>query len=533
MLILKLKQAECALADERLDEAFDLLKSERLRQHRRAQTLIGQLARALCQRGQRQLAEGRLQQAQADCGKADQLAGNLPQVNTLRSALCDAHEQRQHQDQQHREQLAMAQRNFDQGHLSVGEEILAQAKGQNQAANRLVEEAAVKRMEIKTIVAKIEEALQRQDIEEAQTFLSRVDAATISGHSVLARLAVAIKDQLTEQTVSSFNAGRLDLASLACARLAQISDSSRTEELRVALEQCKVAGRASVDNDPGQAREILEKLKLMFPSTTWLDDALDQARLAAERLGQLRTGPLGLLPDKDASAMMPSPEKPRACPTTASPARGSVPSPKSAPPLTGKHGPLSNQFLLQIDGVGSYLVLAKDQLTIGPISSSPHPDLGLLMNPNTPSVSISREDEDYFLSSEQPVQVSDVAVTHKLLMDGDRITLSHKSRLKFNTPNAASTSATLVVSGARLPRPDINYVILLDRDILIGPSCNNHIRTSRLSTTLALTWQDKQLFCRNAEKMLVQGKQAHHDTPLPMNKSIQLDQVSLVITEIN
>ena len=231
--------------------------------------------------------------------------------------------------------------------------------------------------------------------------------------------------------------------------------------------------------------------------------------------------------------MTPSPEKPRARQATPRPARASEPSPHSAPRLNGKHGLLPNEFLLQIDGVGSYLVLAKDQLTIGPISSSPHPDLGLLMNPNTPSVSIAREDEDYFLSSEQPVQVSDVAVTHKLLMDGDRITLSHKSRLKFNTPNAASTSATLVVSGARLPRPDINYVILLDRDILIGPSCNNHIRTSRLSTTLALTWQDKQLFCRNAEKMLVQGKQAHHDTPLPMNKSIQLDQVSLVITEIN
>jgi len=525
VLILKLKQAECALADERLDEAFDLLKSERLRQHRRAQTLIGQLARALCNRGQRQLAEGRLQQAQADCGKADQLAGNLPQVNTLRSALCDAHEQRQHQDQQHREQLAMAQRHIDQGHLSVGEGILATTQEQNPAAKRLVEEAAVKRLEISSIVGKIEEALQRHDIEEAQSLLARFDSATVSGQGDLARLAADIKNQLTEQTVASFNAGRLDLASLACARLAQISDASRTEELRVALEQCKVAGRASVDNDPGQAREILQKLKLMFPSTTWLDDALDQARLAAERLGQLRTGPLGLLRDQDAPLMMPLPDK--------SPARAQVPSPKSAPPLNGRRGPLSNEFLLQIDGVGSYLVLAKDKLTIGPISSSPHPDLGLLMNPNTPAVHISREDEDYFLSSDQPVQVSDAAVTHKLLMDGDRISLSHKSRLKFNTPNAASTSATLVITGARLSRPDINYVILLDRDILIGPSCNNHIRTSRLSTTLALTWQDKQLFCRNAEKMLVQGKQAHHDTPLPMNKSIQLDQVSLVITEIN
>lgn len=531
MLILKLKQAECALADERLDEAFDLLSSEPLRQHRRAQTLIGQLARALCNRGQQHLAEDRLQQAHADCRKAGQLAGNLQQVSALRAALCDANEQKQHQDQQHRAQLAMAQQNFDQGHLSVGEEILAEAKGQNQAANLLVQEAAVKRLEIKSIVAKIEEALRRQDIEGAQTLLAGVDTATIPGHSVLARLAVDIKDQLTEQTVSSFNAGRLDLASLACARLAQISDSSRTEELRVALEQCNAAGRASVDNDPWQAQEILRKLKLMFPSTAWLDDALDQARLAADRLSQLRTGPLGLLRDKDAPPTMPPSEKPLARHAATRLTRASPPSPVSAPASSGNHPMIPTEFLLQIDGVGSYLVLANDALTVGPISASPHPDLGLLMNPNARPIRIAREDEDYFLSSDQPVTVSDAAVTHKLLRDGDRITLSHKTRLKFNTPNAASTTATLVVSGARLSRPDINYVILLDRDILIGPSGNNHIRTPRLSTTLALTWQGNQLFCRNAEKRLVEGKQAHHDTPLPMNKSIQLDQISMVITE--
>ncbi len=59
----------------------------------------------------------------------------------------------------------MAQRNFDQGHLSVGEGILATTQEQNPAAKRLVEEAAVKRLEISSIVGKIEEALQRHDIE--------------------------------------------------------------------------------------------------------------------------------------------------------------------------------------------------------------------------------------------------------------------------------------------------------------------------------------------------------------------------------
>ena len=46
MLILRLKQAETAVADGRLDEAFEIVQSEQIRQHRRGQKLIGRLAGA-------------------------------------------------------------------------------------------------------------------------------------------------------------------------------------------------------------------------------------------------------------------------------------------------------------------------------------------------------------------------------------------------------------------------------------------------------------------------------------------------------
>ena len=108
MLILKLKQADLALSDGRLDEAYDLLQTAALKQHRRGQLLVGQLARALGQRGKDHLAKGRLQEALADCNKADTLSGNLDFVAQLRKSVCEAIQARQEQSEKRQAHVAMA-----------------------------------------------------------------------------------------------------------------------------------------------------------------------------------------------------------------------------------------------------------------------------------------------------------------------------------------------------------------------------------------------------------------------------------------
>ena len=87
MLIVRIKQAQCALADGRLDEAYEIVKAEDVRRHRRGQKLVGKLARALAKRGQDNLVADRLQQALMDCNKAEKLAGNLQQIVQLRQAI--------------------------------------------------------------------------------------------------------------------------------------------------------------------------------------------------------------------------------------------------------------------------------------------------------------------------------------------------------------------------------------------------------------------------------------------------------------
>ena len=87
VLILRLKRAESAIADGRLDEAFDIVQSDDIKQHRNGQRLIGQLARAFTKRGRENLDAERIQSALADCNKAEKLAGRPISFWPLRCCL--------------------------------------------------------------------------------------------------------------------------------------------------------------------------------------------------------------------------------------------------------------------------------------------------------------------------------------------------------------------------------------------------------------------------------------------------------------
>jgi hypothetical protein len=157
----------------------------------------------------------------------------------------------------------------------------------------------------------------------------------------------------------------------------------------------------------------------------------------------------------------------------------------------------------------------------------------LLAEPNVPVAGIERTDEDYFLCTQKTIYINDKPVTKKLLSDNDRIALSPKCRLKFYTPNAASTTAVLDLDGARLPRPDVRRIILMDRDILIGPGVNNHIRTERVNNTVTLFIQNGKLNCRAKEKMLVNNQPLEYGAGFPIGLPIRIGRISLVLTKLD
>ncbi len=167
--------------------------------------------------------------------------------------------------------------------------------------------------------------------------------------------------------------------------------------------------------------------------------------------------------------------------------------------------PRGQRLLLHVDGSGCYVVILGDAIDIGPISGSRPPDLPLMTSPTAPAVTLCRSDEDYFLNARAPVPLNQRPVTSALLAHGDQIGIGPRCRIEFRRPNAASGSALLRISGARLPWPAVREVLLMDRELVIGPGASAHVRTREGTEQLTIQVSDGRLLCRCDRAMTVDG----------------------------
>jgi len=373
-------------------------------------------------------------------------------------------------------------------------------------------------------VAKAEQALKHGDIEAAVDLL-RAAGVTKNRNGQVGQLLRQISRQAGEQARVNFEQGRVDRAGSLLQRLTPFGvDGEEVAELRRALTQCHQAGECVAGGQPGLALPLLRQVKTMYPSAQWLDRAIAEVRQAAEALEELDAGPLGLS-IADAAGAQDGGQRTED--------RGQRTEDRHSPSsvLRPPSSELPSEFVMQMDGIGSYLVFRESRITAGPISSSKRPTLGLMADPNLPVISIERMDGDYFLRCEQAVQVNGAAVTEKLLTDGDMIALSPRCRLRFRHPNPASPTAVLMLSGARLGRPDIRNVILMGRDILAGPYTNNHIQTEHLEETITFFCQNDRLLCRAAKPVTVDDRPMQPDKGLVLGKPIRIGKLSMVLAK--
>ncbi len=443
MLILQIRQAEVALADGRLDEAYQLIQSDRLRSHCRGQALVSQLVEALVQRGKAHQAAGRAERALRDCEMAQQLGGNLPDVVALRS---DAERMIVDFDRDRRNRARV---------------------GAVQTATQLVDSA-----------------LAREDLDQAAAELMRARANGCSDHR-LRELDANVRNTLRQRIETAFSEGRLDQVSSMLARLERLDpEGLPTVQLASALDQAWTAreeiGRGRTD----EAHEILSRLVAQLPDAKWIPEALRNLRAASESLRAMRTGPLGLLEltegrrHSDGPRQMPGPFREADLPQA---------SRRSYEPDDRTDESLPSKFIVQVDGAGSYLVVRQPKVTLGPLSCSKLPDVALIAEPGAAVVTIERLEDDYFLS----------LPTRKLLSSGDRIAVSPRCRLLFSLPSPSSTSAALDLTSGRFPRADLRRVILLDRELIVGPGAACHIRADHLSEPVVLHVRQGRLWCRS------------------------------------
>jgi len=513
VLTLRLKQAETALAGGQLDEAFELLQDAEVAGHRRGQKLIARLVGLLTERGGAHLAAGRTAQAMADCDKAGRLGGNRPEIAELREAVIQAMSSRRRSSRRRQEVLQAAQRQIEDGRLSVGERLLDGA-GPG-AGSAIRQDVAARRQIAESALSKAAKAADRGDWIAAfgELLTARRHAPADAG---VADLTARTTKALAKNVRSAIEDGRLDKARFWLDYLARLDGAGiETVELRRFMDECARALACIADGRHEQAGQILRRTGAILRAK-WLDRAAQVCRDVAAGVSELHAGPLGLLATAGpADVAVPEAEATQALP--------------AAPIEPGEPPELPQRFVILVDGVGSFLVHRGSRVTFGPISSSRRPDVGLMGEAAMPVAEIVRTDEDYFLRADPPAGVNDRPAANELLRDGDRIALSARCRMKFLRPNAASTSAVIALTGARMGRKDIRHVVLMDRELVIGPAGTAHIRGHGLSRQVVLYVRDNRLHCRSAAPVTAGGRPLSAAGAIPMDTPVRAGDVSFVV----
>lgn len=522
MLILRIRQAETALKDGRLDEAFELVQGESVRRHCRGQHLIGRVTRALVQRGRTHLSAGLCEQAMIDAEKVTRLAGHLLEGAELRRDIQAAIGARQ--DRRHRQQevLATAREHVHNGRLSMGANILEEVADADGPIATLTREIMNRRGRAEALLKQAERAVGQEDWDAVVDALLKIRSMHTS-NGRLAEMVARVRAAMLAHTRRHLNDGRLDLAEAILDKLVPLAGKAvEVREAERILHDCRRAVALVERRQLRAAGEILQRLVPRLPQAEWVARALAEVQQAAAALEHLRGGPLGLLVGDRASYAgeyfgghdtMGSADLDRVD-------KGNFVSSQ----------PLPDKSIMHVDGAGSFLLLRGRKIRIGPAGGAEPFDVALMADSALPAVTIERRDEDYFLEAVTPVEVNGAPVTQRLLSGSERIALSPRCRLKFERPNAASTTAVLSLSGTRLPDSDARQIVLLDKSIIVGPGSSAHIRAGRMAQPIVLHLRDNGLYARSSEPVMIDGQTARATQALPVGKQVCIGDVSFIVT---
>jgi hypothetical protein len=485
---LKIKQAETALGEGRLDEACQLLSDPQLRSHRRGQALITQVTHRLRHRIEEHLQQSQFEAALQDCHRALALAGNLPELEQLRASAAEELQREQRQQAQERELLLAARQCVAEGEFSRGRELCGRLPERIPQRAELSARIHQQRQTVESALTRAQQAWQRKAIHETVAALREVQKLAPQNHA-LPVLKTEVLDRLCTDAHRAIEQGHLSRADA----LLQLASSLDAEDLQVTdelalLRRGQRAAEQIEANDFGAAWETLRVLAQLVPGSSWIEETLRWAQQAQEARQALRGCPLFALSHGPDFSLT---EKRNREVHPVRSALGFLPgTPDAAVPA---------RFLLQVDGAGRFLVHRPPAVRLGSHRDADPVDIDWSGTELEYPLILERMEEDYFMRSKQPVRVNGKPVTSALLTDGDRLFIGSRGAIKFVVPCAASHSAVLQFSGIRLHPSDARGVILMDEAIVIAPTHHAHVRVRELQRGFVLFHRQERLWIRHLD----------------------------------
>lgn len=164
--------------------------------------------------------------------------------------------------------------------------------------------------------------------------------------------------------------------------------------------------------------------------------------------------------------------------------------------------------LVWIDGVGSYLLLAANRVTIGRASSNDEADVALTGPLARQHSAITRIGDDYVIEPLQATRVNAQPLDQAaMLSHGAQIVLNEAVYLNFVLPTPLSTTARLDVTSAHRGPIFVNGILLMADTCLFGPGPENHVRCPGWSGSVVLVKRPGGFAVRSQREILIDGQQ--------------------------
>jgi hypothetical protein len=529
--LLLIQKARHALRDGRLDEAFAIAAGKELRDHRQCQVILERLVEPLLARAAEHLAAGRLEDSLADVARAQEAGGNRPATAELREKVLAAVQRRRREREERERLLSSAAGHLRAGRLEAGAGRLAEAPPDCAEAARLLGRIEAARAAAAEARARLEEHLRAGELEAALSTAIEVQSLARE-EPESSKLIERLAREAAAAIANALTAGELSRAGRLLEKLEAVEKSGiEIEPSREALALSDQAARALAGADWGRARIALGRLKRLLPGAAWIAPAEEKLAMVEAALAEIAVGPLGRRasalrgeegriaePLQTVAIARPGPEAPAAA------ARGEAPRGEPQSPAAGK------RFHLWVDGIGSFLLLASDHVTIGRAGSSALPDVALAADLEGVHAEVLRVEHDYFLIARGEVAAGGRRVERHLLADGDEVLLGTRARLAFRLPAKLSATAILELgSGLRLDG-DVRKVILLDGHLIFGAAGAAHIEAKLLSGRVVLSAAAGGFRCRAPEPLEIDGKPGGLEEPVPLGARVAAGPLEFTLT---
>ncbi len=529
LLIMRLRTAEKALRDSRLDEAFRLAIAADLREHRRGKAVLGQLGARFLERAREHYRADRFAEALLDLDRAEAgaAAGDIDlknQVAELRKFVQTVASETNRNDGSRRARIDEAVRRIEDGSLAAGRRILEEASAGDGAAAKVREIAGRRQAELREMIAQAEVSLAAGQFAAAADRVRRAKA--LDAHAVdVIRLEAELCGRVLSSARAALVEGKLARAESELACLGDVGKAMPARrEVADVLALAREAARHLAAGRFGEARRCAMSVTRLLPEAKWVEATIEQVRQMEELHAKLASGPLS---EKMNGGGQTS--------SLQSKARGSldetVAVPKSDTIRNNAIGPVqplaspAEKLLLLVDGGGSFLLVRGSAASVGRAAADHPADVPIFSDLAERHMNVSRVEDDYFAFATKEIEIAGKKTLHTLLRDGDRMVLGRKAKFTFRVPSRRSASAVLELSDTTKMPNDVRRVILFDRAAMIGVGPTAHIPCRHAGATLIL-------YERNGAFWVRRQDDGHVDTAakeLPIGETVEVGGVSMVL----